>query len=62
MANDHYVPQAYPCARFLFGNAAGNGKLVTIIERMDSRLGRINYYISPELLCEQTGYARQGER
>lgn len=44
------------------GNATRNGKLVTTIEEMDSRYGRINYYISPRLLYEQTGYAWHGER
>ena len=32
------------------------------IEEMDSRYGRINYYISPKLLYEQTGYKWDGER
>lgn len=43
------------------GNATRNGKQVTTIEEMDSRLGRINYYISPKLLFEQTGYIWKGE-
>lgn len=44
------------------GNATRNGKLVTSIDEMDSRYGRINYYISPKLLYEQTGYMWDGER
>ena len=44
------------------GNATRNGKLVTSIDEMDSRLGRINYYISPKKLYEQTGYRWEGER
>ena len=44
------------------GNATRNGKLVTSIEEMDSRYGRINYYISPKLLYEHTGYKWDGER
>lgn len=44
------------------GNATRNGKLVTSIEDMDSRYGRINYYISPKLLYEHTGYMWDGER
>lgn len=43
------------------GNATRNGKLVTSIDEMDSRLGRINYYISPKKLYEQTGYRWEGE-
>lgn len=44
------------------GHATRNGKLVTDITEMDSKLGRINYYISPKLLYEQTGYVWNGER
>lgn len=44
------------------GKATRNGKLVTKIEDMDSRYGRINFYISPKLLYDQTGYFWKGER
>lgn len=44
------------------GVATRNGIQVTSIDQMDSRLGRINYYISPKLLYEQTGYIWEGER
>lgn len=44
------------------GKATRAGKLITKIEDMDSRYGRINFYISPKLLFEQTGYAWKGER
>lgn len=37
------------------GVATRHGKQVTRVEDMDSRLGRINYYISPKLLEEHTG-------
>lgn len=50
------------CGWLPIGNATRNGKLVTSIEEMDSRYGRINYYISPKLLYEQTGYRWDGER
>lgn len=43
------------------GNATRNGKLVTSIEEMDGRFGRINYYISPKRLYEETGYVWKGE-
>lgn len=43
------------------GNATRNGKLVTSIEEMNSKYGRINYYISPKLLFEHTGYSWKGE-
>ena len=44
------------------GKATRGGKLVTSIEEMDSRLGRINFYISPKKLYEETGYLWKGER
>lgn len=43
------------------GKATRNGKLITKIEEMDSKYGRINYYISPKLLYEETGYIWKGE-
>lgn len=44
------------------GTATRNGKQITNIQDMDSRLGRINYYISPKRLYEETGYVWKGER
>lgn len=44
------------------GNATRRGKLVTNIEEMNSKYGRINFYISPKLLYEETGYLWKGER
>ncbi len=44
------------------GKATRNGKLVTAINEVDSRLGRINFYISPKLLYEETGYLWKGEK
>ncbi len=43
------------------GKATRNGKQITTIDEMDSRFGRINYYISPKLLFEQTGFMWKGE-
>ena len=43
------------------GKATRNGKLVTRVEEMNSKYGRINFYISPKLLYEQTGYIWKGE-
>ena len=42
------------------GQATRNGALVTNIN--DNEQGRINYYISPKLLYEHTGYVWTGER
>lgn len=44
------------------GKATRNGKLITDINEMDSKLGRINFYISPKLLFEETGYVWEGKR
>ena len=44
------------------GKATRNGKLVTDVKEMDSRKGRISYYISPKLLYEDTGYVWTGTR
>lgn len=44
------------------GKATRNGQLVTTIEEMDSRYGRINFYISPKRLYEETGYLWKGEK
>ena len=44
------------------GNATRNGKLITSVEEMNSKYGRINYYISPKLLYEHTGYVWNGEQ
>lgn len=44
------------------GKATRKGMQVTKVEDMNSRYGRINYYISPKLLFEETGYLWKGER
>lgn len=44
------------------GYATRDGELVTRVEQIDSRLGRINFYISPKKLYEETGFVWKGER
>lgn len=44
------------------GYATRKGELVTDVRQIDSRKGRINYYISPAQLYEETGYIWKGER
>lgn len=44
------------------GKATRNGKLVTKVEEINSKYGRINFYISPKLLWQETGYVWEGER
>lgn len=44
------------------GKATRKGVQITRISDMDSRKGRIDYYISPKKLYEETGYIWKGER
>ncbi|RAW63539.1 MULTISPECIES: hypothetical protein [Oscillospiraceae] len=44
------------------GQATRNGVPVTGMKQMNSKYGRINYYISPKLLYEQTGFEWRGEK
>ena len=44
------------------GQATRNGGPVTDMKQMNSKYGRINYYISPKLLYEQTGFEWRGEK
>lgn len=44
------------------GTATRKGKQISDIKEIDSRKGRINFYISPKLLYEQTGYLWKGEK
>lgn len=44
------------------GKATRKGKQITSIDQMNSKYGRINYYISPQKLYEDTGYLWKGER
>ena len=38
------------------GTATRRGRQITDLKQIDSRLGRINYYISPSKLYEETGF------
>ena len=44
------------------GKAVRHGKQITNLDEVDSRKGRINFYISPRLLYEDTGYIWNGEK
>lgn len=44
------------------GIATRNGVRVTDVKDMDSRYGKINYYISPMKLFNETGYEWKGEK
>jgi hypothetical protein len=43
------------------GVATRDGIQVTSVDDINSRQGRINYYISPKRLWEETGYVWKGE-
>lgn len=43
------------------GYATRDNAPVTDISQMDSKLGRIKYYISPKALYEDTGYVWKGK-
>ena len=44
------------------GTATRGGKQITKIEEVNSKFGRINFYISPKKLYEETGYVWKGEK
>lgn len=44
------------------GVAVRKGKQITKMDEVNSKYGRINFYISPKRLFEQTGYIWKGER
>lgn len=44
------------------GKAVREGKVVTDINQQNSKYGRINYYISPKLLYEETGFMWGGNK
>ena len=44
------------------GTATRGGKRITKLEEMNGKYGRINFYISPKRLYEETGYMWKGER
>lgn len=44
------------------GKATRNGRQITKIDEINSKYGRINFYISPIKLYEDTGYIWKGER
>lgn len=46
----------------LIGNATRNGQVITSIDQMNSKFGRINYYISPKKLYDETGYIWKGRK
>lgn len=44
------------------GTATRGGKLIRNVNEIDSKKGRINYYISPYKLFKETGFEWKGEK
>lgn len=44
------------------GKAIRHGRVITDVSDISYKKGRINYYISPILFYEQTGYIWKGEK
>lgn len=44
------------------GMATRNGERITSVDDINSRKGRINYYVSPLKLYQETGYIWKGGR
>lgn len=42
------------------GAATRNGRHISNVDEINSKKGRINYYISPKRLYEETGYIWKG--
>jgi hypothetical protein len=57
-----WVRAGIVCGWLPIGKATRSGQLITKIEDMSSKYGRINFYISPKLLMEETGYVWKGEK
>lgn len=55
----NWVRAGIICGWLPIGTATRNGQQITSIDQMDSKQGRINYYISPKRLYEETGYVWQ---
>lgn len=43
------------------GTATRDGEKVTNVDDIDAKKGRINFYISPKKLYEETGYVWKGK-
>ena len=52
----NWVRAGIICGWLPIGTATRNGQQITSIDQMNSKFGRINYYISPKRLYEETGY------
>ena len=60
--DDSWVRAGIICGWLPIGTATRKGAQVTSLDQMNSKYGRINFYISPKRLYEETGYLWKGER
>lgn len=58
----HWVRAGIIAGWLPIGEATRGGQRVTEVSEISWRKGRINFYISPKLLYEETGYVWRGER
>lgn len=58
---EYWVRAGIICGWLPIGQATKNGKVVTSLDEIKSR-ERINYYISPRRLFEETGFEWKGEK
>lgn len=60
--DDNWVRTGIVCGWLDIGIATRNGQRVSSIEQMDSKYGKINYFISPKKLYEATGFIYKPEK
>lgn len=57
-----WVRAGLVCGWLPIGFATRKGKRLTSLNEMQNKYGRINYYISPQLLYKETGFKWKGEK
>ena len=57
-----WVKAGIICGWLPIGTATRNGEKIVSIDQMNSKYGRINYYISPKKLWEETGYIYHSQK
>lgn len=55
-----WVRAGIVCGWLPIGVATRDGRQVTDLEKMSAKYGRLNFYISPRKLYEETGYIYTG--
>ena len=60
--NPEWVRNGIVSGYLPIGFATRNGRRIVDIREVNCKNGRINYYISPRRLYEETGYLWEGEK